>query len=125
MNRGIHHVHTRFEKGCTFFRIDQDPTTFECSHCGSRAARRKSTVRRVCNTLPVRLCPTLIEWFVQQLIYLVCGATRQLRILLADPDRRYMRGFARYVLEPSRHMTMADVALHLGISWHTVTEIQN
>jgi transposase len=49
---------------------------------------------------------------------------RQARIPFADPDRRYTRAFERYVLELSRHMTMQDAAHHLGISWHTVKEIQ-
>lgn len=124
MGRGIHHVHTRFEKGRTVFKIDQDPTTFQCSHCGSRAVRKKGTVRRVWMTLPIGLRPTLIEWYVQRLRCLVCGALRQANIPFADPDRRYTRGFERYVLELCRHMTMWDVAHHLGISWHTVKDIQ-
>jgi len=124
MGRGIHHVHTRFEKGCTVFRIDQDPTTFRCSHCGSRAVKKKGTVRRVWNTLPIGLRPTLIEWFLQKLLCLSCGVVRQVKVPFADPDRRYTRGFERYMLELSRHMTIKDVAYHLGISWHTVKDIQ-
>jgi len=46
------------------------------------------------------------------------------RVPFADPDRRYTRAFERYVLELSRRMTMQDTAHHLGISWHTVKEIQ-
>ena len=49
---------------------------------------------------------------------------RQVKIGFADPDRRYTKRFERYVLELSRHMTMTDVARHLGIDWHTVKEIQ-
>jgi len=124
MGRGIHHVHTRFEKGRTIFRIDQDPTTLRCSGCGSRAVKKKSTVRRMWMTLPIGLRPTLIEWFVQRLHCLVCGVVRQVNVPFADPHRRYTRGFERYVLELSRHMTMRDVAHHLGISWHTVKQIQ-
>jgi len=124
MGRGIHHVHTRFKKGCTVFRIEQDPTTFACSHCGSRAVKKKGTVRRVWMTLPVGLRPTLIEWFVQRVRCMVCGLVRQVRVPFADPDRRYTRRFERYVLQLSRHMTMRDVTRHLGISWHTVKEIQ-
>lgn len=124
MGRGIHHVHTRFEKGRTVFRIDQDPTTFQCSHCGSRAVKKKGTVQRVWMTLPIGLRPTLIEWCVQRLRCLVCGALRQSNIPFADPDRRYTRGFERYVLELCSHMAMWDVAHHLGISWHTVKDIQ-
>lgn len=62
MGRGIHHSHTRFEKGRTVFKINQVPTTFQCSHCGSRAVKKKGTVRRMWITLPVGLRPTLIEW---------------------------------------------------------------
>lgn len=124
MGRGIHYSHTRFEKGRTVFRINQDPTTFQCSRCGSRAVKKKGTVRRTWITLPVGLRPTLIEWDVQRLRCLSCGALRQVNIPFADPDRRYTRAFDRYVLELSRHMTMRDVARHLGISWHTVKEIQ-
>jgi transposase len=124
MGRGIHHVHTRFEKGRTVFRIDQDPTTFQCSRCGSRAVKRKGTVRRVWMTLPIGLRPTLIEWDVQRLRCLACRALRQANVPFADPDRRYTRGFERYVLELCRHMTMWDVARHLGISWHTIKNIQ-
>lgn len=124
MGRGIHHVRTRFEKGCTIFTIDQDPTTLVCSNCGSRAVKRKGTVRRVWNTLPIGLRPTHVKWYVPRLRCLACGLIRQARIPFADPDRRYTRGFERYVLELSRQMSMQDVAHHLGISWHTVKKIQ-
>lgn len=124
MGRGIYHLHTRFEKGRTVFRINQDPTTFQCSRCGRRAVKKKGTVRRTWITLPIGLRPTVIEWDVQRLRCLVCGALRQVNIPFADPDRRYTRAFDRYVLELSRHMTMQDVAHHLGICWHTVKEIQ-
>lgn len=124
VGRGIHHVHTRFEKGGTVFRIEQDPTTFACSRCGSQAVKKKGTVLRMWKTLPVGLRPTLVECFIQRLHCLSCGVTRQASIPFADPDRRYTRAFDRYVLELTRHMTMQDVAQHLGISWHTVKEIQ-
>jgi hypothetical protein len=61
MGRGIHHVHTRFEKGRTVFGIDQDPTTLQCSWCGSRAVKQKGTVRRTWMTLPIGLRQTLIN----------------------------------------------------------------
>lgn len=124
MGRGIRHAHTRFEKGRTIFRIKQDPTTLHCSLCGSRDVKKKGTVRRIWMTLPIGLRPTLVEWDVQRLRCLACGVLRQVEIPFADPDRRYTRGFERYVLELCRHMTIRDVAAHLGISWHTVKEIE-
>lgn len=123
MGRGIHHVHTRFEKGRTVFGIDQDPTTLQCSRCGSRAVKQKGTVRRTWMTLPIGLRPTLVQWYIPRLRCLDCGVVRQAGVPFADPDQRYTRGFARYVLELCRHMSMWDVAHHLGISWHTVKQI--
>lgn len=122
--RGIHHVHSRFEEGRTIFRIGQDPTTLECSACGSRQVKKKGTVFRSLMTLPIGLRPTIIEFPVQRVLCLACGMTRQINIGFAEPGRRYTKRFERYVLELSRHMTMTDVARHLGIDWHTVKEIQ-
>lgn len=122
--RGIHHVHSRFEEGRTIFRIAQDPTTLACPACGSRRVRKKGTVFRRFMTLPIGLRATIIEFPIQRVSCLVCGLTRQVKIGFAEPDRRYTRRFERYVLDLSKHMTMTDVARHLGIDWHTVKEIQ-
>jgi len=122
--RGIHHVHTRYEAGRTIFRIGQDPTTLTCSACGSRKVWKKGAVFRRFMTLPIGLRATIIEFPVQRVLCLDCGVTRQVKIGFAEPDRRYTKRFERYVLELSKYMTMKDVARHLGISWHTVKEIQ-
>ncbi len=124
MGRGIQHVHARFEKGRTIFRIEQDPSTLQCSHCGTRLVKKKGTVQRTWTTVPVGLRPTLIEWLVQRVACMVCGLVRQVKIPFADPDRRYTRAFERYVRELCRNMTMQKVAELLGINWHTVKEIE-
>lgn len=122
--RGIHYVHTRFEEGRTIFRIGQDATALMCSICGSRKVIKKGTVFRRFMTLPIGLRPTIIEFAIQRVLCAACGLTRQVKIGFAEPDRRYTKRFERYVLELSKHMTMTHVAHHLGISWHTVKEIQ-
>lgn len=122
--RGMHHVHTRFEEGRTIFRVGQDSRTLECSTCGSRKVMKKGTVFRRFMTLPIGLRPTIIEFPIQRVLCLACGITRQVKIGFAEPDRRCTKRFERYVLELSKHMTMTHVARHLGISWHTVKEIQ-
>ncbi|MBW2309066.1 MAG: transposase family protein [Deltaproteobacteria bacterium] len=38
--------------------------------------------------------------------------------------RSYTKTFDRYALELSRHMTIQDVARHLGVSWDVIKEIQ-
>jgi transposase len=122
--RGIHYVRSRFDEGRTIFRIGQDPTSLACSACGSRKVWKKGTVFRRFITLPIGLRTTIIEFPIQRVFCLACGLTRQVKIGFAEPDRRYTKRFERYVLDLSKHMTMKDVARHLGISWHTVKEIQ-
>jgi transposase len=52
-----------------------------------------------------------------------CGVTRQVKLDFADPRRTYTKAFERYALELSRHMTILDVARHLGVSWDVIKDI--
>src|SRR3990172_9336758 len=52
------------------------------------------------------------------------GVVRQVKLGFADPRVSYTKAFQRYALELSRHMTIQDVANHLGISWDVIKEIQ-
>jgi transposase len=122
--RGIHHVHSRFEAGRTIFRIGQDPTSLACSVCGSRRVKKKGAVVRRFITVPIGLRPTIIEFPIQRVLCLACKVIRQVKIGFAEPKRGYTKRFEQYVLELCRHMTMTDVARHLGVHWHTVKEIQ-
>jgi transposase len=49
---------------------------------------------------------------------------RQVKVDFADARVSYTRAFERYALELSRLMTIKDVAMHLGISWDVIKEIQ-
>jgi transposase len=49
---------------------------------------------------------------------------RQPDLGFADPKKAHTRAFARYALDLSQFKTLKDVALHLGVSWDTVKEIQ-
>ena len=75
-------------------------------------------------TLPIGLRPTVIEFPIQRVFCLDCVSLRQVKIGFAEDNRRYTKRFERYVLDLCKHMTMTDVAHHLGISWHTVKDIQ-
>jgi transposase len=45
---------------------------------------------------------------------------RQAEVPFAPGQHQYTKRFARYVLELAHHMTMWDVAQHLGVSWNLV-----
>jgi transposase len=53
-----------------------------------------------------------------------CEIIRQIYIGFAEPRRTYTKAFERYALELSRHMTIQDVARHLGVSWDVIKNIQ-
>lgn len=55
---------------------------------------------------------------------MLCCLVRQVKIHFADPRRSYTRAFERYALELSQHMTIKDVARHLGVSWDVIKGIQ-
>ena len=53
-----------------------------------------------------------------------CGVVRQVKIPFADTRRSYTSSFERYALELGRRMTIRDVAMHLGVSWDVIKDIQ-
>jgi transposase len=53
-----------------------------------------------------------------------CGVLRQVKVDFADERRSYTKGFERYVLELSKHMTTKEVAAHLGVSWDVIKNIR-
>ena len=122
--RGYHAVRTEFDEGAVRFVIAQDLDTFACSHCGSTAVLRAGSVVRQFRGLPIGPKPVVIELPVQRLWCASCGKTRQARLAFADARVSYTRSFERYALELSRRMTIRDAALHLGVSWDVIKDIQ-
>lgn len=122
--RGYVYVSSQYKGGCVTFRIRQDPKELTCSSCGSRRVIRRGQVWRRFRTVPVGLKPVWIEFAVGRVFCLFCGLVRQVKVRFADPRRTYTKAFERYALELSRHMTILDVARHLGVSWDVVKDIQ-
>jgi transposase len=53
-----------------------------------------------------------------------CGAVGQVKVAFADERRSYTRAFERYAVDLSKHMTIQDVAHHLGVCWDVIKDIQ-
>jgi len=84
---------------------------------------RGKTIRRF-RTLPIGRKPTFLEFAVPRVECRDCGAVRQVAIGFAEPRVTYTKSFERYVLDLCRNMTIKDAAMHLGISWDVVKDIQ-
>ena len=122
--RGYLYVSTRYVAGGVVFVIERKPETYRCTACGSRNVWRQGVVVRPFRTVPLGSKRVELEARIPRLACQDCGLVRQAAVGFAEPRRSYSRSFARYVLELSRHMTIKDVACHLGVSWDMVKEIQ-
>lgn len=122
--KGYQYVNSRFDGGEITFKIRQSPFHYRCSNCGSRTVTCRGKVNRRFRSLPIGRKPVWIMMAIQRVSCLTCGLVRQVKIGFADPRRSYTKAFERYALELCRHMTILDVAHHLGVSWDVIKGIQ-
>jgi transposase len=122
--RDYRYVRTNYFPGGVIFTIERKPGTCGCTACGSENVWRQGVVVRRFRTLPIGGKRVELEARIPRLACQDCGAVRQAAIGFAEARRSYTKSFERYVLELSRHMTIKDVACHLGVSWDVVKQIQ-
>jgi transposase len=122
--RGYEHVRTYYEEGGIIFKIRQQRNELRCPCCGSRDVTCRGQVERPFKSLPIGLKPVSILLAIQRIWCVACDVVRQVRIGFADQRRSYTRSFERYALELLRHMTIQDVAQHLGVSWDVIKDIE-
>jgi transposase len=104
--------------------IEPQPHKVCCPQCGSREVIRRGQTIRWLRNLPVGGDCTWLIVSLPRVECRECRIVRQIRPGLAEERRTYTRSFARYVLELLRYMTIKDVAVHLGVSWDIVKDIQ-
>ncbi len=121
---GYRYVRTRFEGGSITFTVRQDRTDLKCPVCGSREVIKKGRIWRRWRALPIGSKPVWITMAVQRIKCLICRLIRQVDVAFARQRKRYTKAFERYALELARHMSIQDVAQHLGVSWDVIKEIQ-
>ncbi len=95
-----------------------------CPACHGPNIIRRGKVGHKLRSVPVGSRPCFVVAYLARLQCRDCGAVRQECVPYKPPHRRYIRAFARYVLDLSRIATIADVARHLGCSWDLVRQIQ-
>ena len=122
--RDYQYKRSYFAGGKIVFSIEKDPLSLRCPCCKTRHVNRRGSTLRWLQTLPIGRKHVYIALHIPRVECLHCGIVRQIEIGFADPRRTYTKLFERYALELSRHMTIQDVARHLGVSWDVVKEIQ-
>ena len=122
--RGYRHVRTDYCEGAVLFTIAQNRRTLRCPVCGSAEVTAHGGVPRLFRGVPIGRKTTAVFLTVARVECLACQITRQVEVPFAEPRRRHTRAFERYALELGQHMTIQDVAAHLGVSWDTIKEMQ-
>ena len=123
--RGYQYTRTDYQGGQTIFTIHQEPKTCRCSACGSPQVQLAR---------PGRASLPILAHRQPRHVRGPAHPTRRMPGLWRGaPGRRSpspTRGgatppaFERYALELGRRMTIRDVAVHLGVSWDVIKDIQ-
>jgi transposase len=121
---GYRYKRTHFEEGKIVFSIEKDPSSLRCPSCNDWHVNKHGGVFRWFQALPIGKKQVYVALHIPRVECHDCGITRQIKLGFADPRRTYTKSFERYALELSRHMTIKDVARHLGVSWDVVKDIQ-
>jgi transposase len=122
--RGYRYVRTDYVEGEVWFSIEQPREALRCPLCDSPEVTRRGEEWRTFRLPPIGSKRVTITLPVAKVECATCEVVRQVSITFADPRRTYTKSFARYALELSRHMTIRDVAHHLGVGWDLIKEIQ-
>lgn len=122
--RGYRYVKTVYEGGKVIFEVRQETEDLRCAACGSKRVVRRGYCERRFRCLPIGPRPVQLSLDVPRVGCQDCGVVRQVAVGFAEQRRSYTKGFERYVLELSQHMSIRDVARHLEVSWDLVKDIQ-
>ena len=121
---GYQYVRTFYRHGAIWFKIKKDRLSLRCPVCNSWKLILRGSISRLFRALPIGKKPVFVECPIQRVECRTCGIIRQVKISFANERRSYTKAFERFALELSKHMTISDVANHLGISWDTIKDIQ-
>ena len=121
---GYDYVRTRYEGRSITFTIRHKREKLRCPVCRGRKVMMRGTTRRRFKTVPMGSKVVFFDLEIQRIGCLRCGSVRQVSLGFADPRFSYTHAFERYALELSKHMTIQDVARHLGVSWDVIKEMQ-
>ncbi len=121
---GYDYVRTGYEGRNITFTIRHKREKLRCPVCRGRKVMMRGTTRRRFRSVPMGTKAVWFDLEVQRIGCLRCGTVRQVSLGFADPRFSYTHAFERYALELSKHMTIRDVARHLGVSWDVIKEMQ-
>ena len=122
--KGYRYVRSHYGGGKLIFTVQPNPRSLTCPVCHCRDILLHGSIYRMWREVSIGSKPIFIPMGIPRIECRECSAIRQVKVGFADERRTYTRGFERYALELSRHMTILDVARHLNVGWDLVKDIQ-
>ena len=122
--KGYRYLCSDYHEGNIILTITRKKFSIRCPACKSKNIIRHGSLPRWFHSLPIGKKPTYIKTEIPRVECRECKAIRQADIGFADPRLTYTKALGRYVLDLARHMTIADVARHLGLGWDLIKSIQ-
>jgi len=121
---GYDYVRTDYKSGDVIFTVSRKEFNLRCPVCKSKNIIRHGSLPRWFHCLPIGKKATYIKADITRVECKECKTVRQADIGFADSRFTYTKTLSRYVLDLARHMTIADVSKHLGLSWDIIKSIQ-
>lgn len=121
--RGCPYVRTEYRRGEVRFTVRLERSELRCRRCGCSEVILRGKRVRAFRTVPVGHRQVWIVLAVQRVACRACHVVQQVHVPFAERRRSYTRAFERYALALCRHMTIQDVADHLGVSWDVIKAI--
>ena len=118
--KGYRYVRSHYGGGKLIFTVKPNPRSLTCPVCHCRDILLHGSIYRMWREVSIGCKPVFIQMGIPRIEWRECSTIRQ----VADQRRTYTRGFERYALELSRHMTIIDVARHLNVGWDLGKDIQ-
>ncbi len=96
--------------------MDVPESSVRCPGCKSKDVVRRGTVDRKVHAPPIGLRSTVLSIKTPRVQCEACGSVRTIHLPKVVPSKNHTKSFARLALDLRKVMTIADVALYLGVS---------
>jgi transposase len=123
--RGYRHLATHYEGGSLIHHIEMADDKRRCRGCGAHASELllDGRFQRTFKALPIGSRKQLIVLHGHEQDCRRCGSKLREPILFAEGSRRYLKCFARFIVDLCRIAPIKHVARFLGVSWTFVKDV--
>lgn len=122
---GYRHVRTEYLGGAVYQHVELQEAKRLCRGCGARWHELilDGAFERTFHALPIGRRRQFVVLHGHEQTCGKCGKTLREPISFADGKRRYIKAFARYVVDLCKIATIKHVAGLLGVGWDLVKEV--